>query len=43
MDTTRLTRLSEFSWRIEPHSDMRVPVIIYGDRNLVTAMDNKVY
>ena len=43
MDTSRLTRLSEFAWRIEPHGEMRVPVVIYGDEGLIQAMDDKVY
>ncbi|MGQ0657716.1 MAG: RtcB family protein [Chromatiales bacterium] len=43
MDTRRLTRLSEFAWRIEPRGDMRAPVVIYGDETLVTAMDDKVH
>lgn len=43
MDMSRLTPLSEYAWRIEPHGEMRVPVIIYGDRDLIQDMDDKVY
>jgi tRNA-splicing ligase RtcB len=43
MDTARLTRLTESAWRIEPHDDMRVPVVLYGDEDLIAAMDDKVH
>ncbi len=43
MDVSRLTQISEYAWRVETHGDMRVPVIIYGDRELLTGMDDKVY
>ncbi|MCI0401499.1 MAG: RtcB family protein [Gammaproteobacteria bacterium] len=43
METSRLTRLSEFTWRIEPHDAMRVPVVIYADVELIRSMDDKVY
>lgn len=42
MDINRLTRLSEFAWRIEPVNGMRVPVIIYADETLIGDMDEKV-
>lgn len=42
MDINRLTRLSEFAWRIEPVNGMRVPVIIYADEALISEMDEKV-
>jgi tRNA-splicing ligase RtcB (3'-phosphate/5'-hydroxy nucleic acid ligase) len=42
MDTTQLTRASEFEWRIEPRGAMRVPGIIYASAELVRAMDDKV-
>ncbi|UCC56812.1 MAG: RtcB family protein [Gammaproteobacteria bacterium] len=42
MDTSSLTRISEFEWRIEPQGDMRVPGIIYASKDLVQAMDEKV-
>jgi tRNA-splicing ligase RtcB len=42
MDISRLTRLSEWAWRIEPVDAMRVPVVIYADEALIRAMDEKV-
>jgi tRNA-splicing ligase RtcB len=42
MDTSSLTRISEFEWRIEPQGDMRVPGIIFASEQLVQAMDDKV-
>ena len=42
MDTNRLTRISEYAWRIEPHGNMRVPAVIYGDEALIRGMDEKV-
>jgi tRNA-splicing ligase RtcB len=43
METGLLTQVSPFAWRIEPHDGMRVPGILYADRALVEAMDDKVY
>ncbi len=43
MDINRLTRISEFAWRIEPHGVMHVPAVIYADEELIEAMDDKVY
>lgn len=43
MDTNRLSQLSDYRWRIEPHGDMRTGVILYGDEQLIKAMDDKVY
>lgn len=42
MDTTRLSRVGEVEWRLEPEAGMRVPVVIYGDAALIGAMDDKV-
>jgi tRNA-splicing ligase RtcB len=42
VDTARLTRASEFEWRVEPRGAMRVPGIIYASAALVRAMDDKV-
>ena len=42
MDTSTLTRISDFEWRIEPQGDMRVPGIIFASRALIEAMDEKV-
>jgi len=43
MDTERLTRVSDFCWRIDPFGEMRVPAIIYADTDLIRQMDEKVY
>ncbi len=43
MDLNLLKRESEFSWRIEPHGQMRVPGVLYADEALVREMDAKVY
>lgn len=43
MDTTLLSRLSDFEWRIETHGKMRVPAILYASEELIRDMDNKVY
>ena len=42
MDTSGLTRVSEFEWHIEPQDNMRVPGIIYASKDLVEGMDDKV-
>jgi tRNA-splicing ligase RtcB len=42
MDTSTLTRISDFEWRLEPQGDMRVPGIIFASEALVQAMDDKV-
>jgi tRNA-splicing ligase RtcB len=42
MDPSRLTRQSEFTWRIEPTGKMRVPVVIYASEALLRGMDDKV-
>jgi len=43
MDLQLLEQLDEYSWHIEPRGNMRVPAIIYADRQLLTEMDHKVY
>ncbi|MGD8312224.1 MAG: RtcB family protein, partial [Gammaproteobacteria bacterium] len=42
MDTSTLTRISDFEWRIEPRGGMRVPGIIFASETLLRAMDDKV-
>ena len=42
MDLHSLEQHSDFEWWIKPTGQMRVPGIIYGDRQLVEAMDEKV-
>ncbi len=34
---------SPYAWRIAPQGRMRVPAVIYADRELIAAMDNKVF
>ncbi len=36
-------RTSEYAWRLEPQGRMHVPVVIYGDRDLIDGMDDKVF
>ena len=43
MDLNLLKRETEFSWRVEPHGNMRVPAILYATEELVREMDAKVY
>jgi tRNA-splicing ligase RtcB len=43
MDTTLLSRVSDFEWRIEPQGKMRVPAVLYASEELVREMDTKVY
>ena len=43
MDLNRLQSVSESEWMIEPAGDMRVPGVIFASRELVMAMDEKVY
>jgi len=43
MDLSKFTQVGNYEWRIEPHGNMRVPGVIYADRALVEAMDEKVY
>lgn len=43
MDKGRLTRVSDFEWRIEPTGAMRVPGVLFADEELLADMDDKVY
>jgi tRNA-splicing ligase RtcB len=43
MELSKFVQAGEYEWRIEPHGNMRVPGVIYADRALVEAMDEKVY
>ena len=43
MDTSRLTRVSEFEWRIAPRGPMRVPGVLYASETLLRGMDDKVF
>ena len=43
MDLNRLRQDSEFAWRIPAEAPMNVPGILYGDREQILQMDDKVY
>ena len=43
MDLNRLEQDSDFSWRIPAKAPMNVPGILYGDREQIQQMDDKVY
>jgi tRNA-splicing ligase RtcB len=43
MDLNRITQRDDYTWEIKPQGRMRVPAVIYADRDLVSAMDSKVY
>ena len=43
MDLNRLEQDSAFCWRIPAEPPMHVPGILYGDREQILQMDNKVY
>jgi len=43
MDRSRLQRVGEYEWRIEPRGAMRVPAVIFADGALIEGMDDKVY
>jgi len=40
VDLQLFSRESEYTWRIEPHANMRVPAIIYADEALLRDMDH---
>jgi len=35
MDTNKLKQLDEYTWRIDAHGAMRVPLIFYADEALI--------
>ena len=43
MDPDRLVQESDYRWRLEPDGPMRVPGILFGDREQILRMDDKVY
>jgi len=43
MDLSRLVQESEFQWRMPVEAPMHVPGILYGDREQILQMDDKVY
>ncbi len=42
MDISRLRRVDETTWHVDPTGRMRVPAIIYADEDLIHEMDDKV-
>ena len=43
MDLTRLEPVSDVAWRIPRRGAMRVPGLLFGGRDLIEAMDDKVF
>ncbi len=43
MDLSRFEHRSEHEWVVAPRGRMRVPAVIYASRELMAAMDEKVY
>src|SRR5210317_704800 len=43
MDLNRLQQDDEFTWRIPVQAPMNVPGVLYGDREQILQMDDKVY
>lgn len=42
MDSAKLVRLDENRWRVPATGNMRVPAVIFADRELIEEMDDKV-
>ena len=42
MNLNHLKQTAENTWQLEPRDRMRVPVIVYGDHDLIHSMDDKV-
>ena len=42
MDLSRLHRISNWEWRLEPEGAMRVPAVLHGGEALIGEMDDKV-
>jgi len=43
MDLSRLKKIDDFTWQVDPHGAMQVPAIFYASRALLESMDDKVY
>ncbi len=43
MDLDRLEQIDELTWRIPVAGEMNVPGVLYGDREQILQMDDKVY
>ena len=42
MDPGRFERKTEFCWAMPPTGSMRVPALLFADRQLIAEMDDKV-
>lgn len=43
MDLKLFEKLTDYSWMLPQHNNMRVPGVIYGSEELISDMDHKVY
>jgi tRNA-splicing ligase RtcB len=43
MDLQHLERVNDTEWHLQPSGDMRVPVVVYADEQLVRNLDDKVF
>ena len=43
MDLTKLRRVAESEWRIDPEDGMNVPAVIFATEDIARALDDKVY
>ncbi|MGQ0663536.1 MAG: RtcB family protein [Pseudomonadota bacterium] len=43
MERSRLARVSDCEWRIEPTGAMRAPAVVFADGDLIRDMDDKVF
>ncbi len=43
MDPSLFHRVTDTEWQVEPSGAMRVPAVIYADKQLIREMDEKVY
>jgi hypothetical protein len=42
MDLSRVHRISNWQWRLDPEGGMHVPAVLYGNEGLIAEMDDKV-
>lgn len=43
MDLSKLRKIDDYTWQVDPHGAMRVPAVFYADARLLEGMDQKVY
>ena len=43
MDISKLVKVSDFEWKIEPQGAMRVPGVLFVDEQLIRELDEKVF